>query len=601
MLRLLHIENIAVIEKADIEFGAGLNVLTGETGAGKSIVIDALSAVTGSRASRDVIRTGAEYASVTAVFADVGDGARLEDYGAEPDESGEVFISRKISSDGKSACRVNGTPVSASQLRELCSGLLDIHGQNDGRKLLDEGVHIAYLDTFAAGMADASDGKPGATANVAAAPDGKPGVATGGQGCATFADTLCAYKAAYREIGGKKAAIAKLSMDESEKERRIDALKYQIDEIDRAKLRLGEFDELSSRRELLLNATKLIEAAEAAHVAMHGGDSGTGASVGAVALLSEAHASMERASRYYDGLRELLGRIADLRYAAQDVADELRDVHAGLEFTPGELDTLEERLDVLQRIRRKYGGESEALEHLENGKSELSEIEDSSDRLLTLEDELKAVVQQAGDLAGKLSAMRKAAAKTLQKRIKGELSELNMPAVSFEVEFVEARGEYGLCANGCDEVRFLMSANAGEAPGRISRIASGGELSRIMLAMKNALGADRDTGVAIFDEIDAGVSGIAAQRVGEKLAQLARRRQVLCVTHLPQIAVMADTHFEIQKSVSGGRTFTSVSRLDFDGRKREIARLSGGEHVTETTLTSAAEQLEAAAEYKLRM
>jgi DNA repair protein RecN (Recombination protein N) len=429
-------------------------------------------------------------------------------------------------------------------------------------------------------------------------------VGTGGAaakpGDDTFAGTLDAYKAAYRAIGEKKAAIDKLTMDESEKERRIDALRFQIDEIERARLRPGEYQELSSRREMLLNATKLIEAAEAARVAMHGGDgaAGEGATVGAVALISEAHANMERASRHYDGLRELVGRIADLRYAAQDVADELRGFHEGLEFTPGELDKLEERLDVLQRIKRKYGGEAEALERLEGGKAELSDIEDSSDKLAALEGELEELVREATGLAERLSGMRKAAAKTLQKRIKSELSELNMPAVSFEVEFAAARGEHGLCADGRDEARFLMSANAGEAPGRISRIASGGELSRIMLAMKNALGADRDTGVAIFDEIDAGVSGIAAQRVGEKLSQLARRRQVLCVTHLPQIAAMADTHFEIQKSVSGGRTFTSVTKLDFDGRKREIARLSGGEHVTETTLTSAAEQLEAAEAWK---
>ena len=559
MIKLLHIENIAVVEKADIEFTDGLNVLTGETGAGKSIVIDALSAVTGGRTSRDVIRTGASFASVTAVFSELAGCEWLADNGVEPDESGEVYITRKISSDGKSVCRVNGAPVSATQLREFGAALLDIHGQNDGRKLLDEGAHLSYLDAF------------------------------GG-----YDDTMAEYRSAYGKLRDKKSEIDRLSMDEREKARRIDELRYQIEEIERAKLKPGEFDELSSRRELLLNASKLTEATEGAFEALYGGDSTTGA----VALISDAQGNIDRAARYSEGLRALSERLLDMLYTAQDISDELRDFRAQLDFMPGELDELETRLDVLRRITRKYGGENEALEHLARGKTELSDIEDGASKLSKLEDELKKCIQESVKLAEKLSRKRKAAAGSLEKRVMDELSQLNMPGVSFIVRFEAARGEYGLCNTGCDEAHFLMSANAGEVPGRINRIASGGELARIMLALKNVLSGGQDTAAMVFDEIDSGVSGVAAQRVGEKLAKLARCRQVLCVTHLPQIAVMADAHFEIQKSVSGGRTFTHVSELDFEGRKKEIARLSGGENITETTLTSAGEQLEAAEKFK---
>ena len=558
MIKLLHIENIAVIEKADIEFAEGLNVLTGETGAGKSIVIDALSAVTGGRTSRDVLRTGAAHASVTAVFSGV-DCALPDRFGFEPNESGEIFISRKISADGKNVCRVNGAPVSAAHLRELGAALLDIHGQNDGRKLLDEGAHLSFLDAYS-----------------------------------ELEGLLGEYRAAYNKLKDKKAEIDRLSMDESEKARRIEMLKHQIPEIERAKIRPGEIDEIMSRRELLLNASKLTESVEIAFELMYGGED----TEGAVALITEAGAQLDRAARYADGLRRITERLLDLRYSAQDVSDELRDFRAELDFSPGELDGLDERLDLLKRIARKYGGETEALEQLEKAKAELSDIEDGASKLSKLEDELWVCVKEAIGLSVELSEKRKAAAAALQNRVLEELSQLNMPGVRFLVEFGEVDGDNGLNGSGRDEVWFLMSANAGEAPGRINRIASGGELARIMLALKSVLISSQDTGTMVFDEIDAGVSGVAAQRVGEKLAKLARRRQVLCVTHLPQIAVMADTQFEIQKSVSGGRTFTHVDELDHEGRKKEIARLSGGENITIAALTSAAEQLEAAEKYK---
>ena len=559
MIKLLHIENIAVVEKADIEFSAGLNVLTGETGAGKSIVIDALSAATGGRASRDLIRTGAAFASVTAVFSETSSNEWLAHNSIESDESDEIYITRRISADGKSVCRVNGVPVSATQLRELGAALLDIHGQNDGRKLLDEGAHLNYLDAFG-----------------------------------DLAQLVGEYHESYRKLIETKGQIEKLSLGESEKERRVSELSYQIEEIERARLRPGEQEDLSDRRVLLLNASKLTDGVDSAFQAMSGGDSADGA----VALISEAQGKLDRAAAYSEGLRVLSERLLDLCYTAQDITDELRDFRSQLDFTPDELDELEARLDVLRRITRKYGGEKEALEHLARCQAEISDIEYGADRLAKLEDKLEKCLQEALGHADRLSAARKAAARMLESRVMDELSQLNMPGVKFLVEFDAVRGEYGLRVSGRDEVRFLMSANAGEAPGRIGRIASGGELARIMLALKNVLSGSLDSGTMIFDEIDSGVSGIAAQRVGEKLATLAKQRQVLCVTHLPQIAAMADTHFEIRKSVSEGRTYTYVNELDYEGRKMEIARLSGGENITATTLKSAAEQLSAADKFK---
>ena len=561
MLKLLQIENVAVIEKAEIEFTEGLNVLTGETGAGKSIVIDSLSAVIGQRTSREVIRTGATAASVTAVFETTDCDDWLSENAIEPDEGGEIFISRKISADGKSACRINGTPVPVAVLRELGASLLDIHGQNDGRKLLDEGAHLAYLDSF------------------------------GG-----LDNQLSSYKASYDKLLSLKVEIEKLSMNESEKERHIDLLKHQIAEIEQAKISPGEQAELSARRELVQNASKLTEAVDEAFESLYGG----GETAGAVALISEAGSKLERAVRYSEELNALSSRINDVLYTAQDIADELRDFRAGLDFTPGELDHIEERLDVLKRISRKYGSEENALSFLSNAAEELSDIEGSDGKLAKLETELSKVINETQNLAEKLSDKRKKAAKKLSDMVKKELADLSMPGVKFTVEFETVRGEHGLGQSGCDDVRYLMSANEGEAPGRINKIASGGELARIMLALKNVLSSRADTGSMVFDEIDTGVSGIAAQRVGEKLAAPAKARQVLCVTHLPQIAAMADTHFSISKSISGSRTFTHVERLDHEGCKNELARLSGGETITDTTLKSAAEQLKAAEEYKAR-
>ncbi|MEL4106196.1 DNA repair protein RecN [Oscillospiraceae bacterium WX1] len=560
MIQLLHIENIAVIEKADIAFGPGLNVLTGETGAGKSIVIDALTAVLGGRVSRELVRTGAAAAAVTAVFADIGAADWYAENGVEPDEDGQLILMRRVTADGKSTCRINGSPVTAAQLRDLGERLVDIHGQNDGRKLLDERFHIQYLDSFGVLEADRA-----------------------------------AYETAYKALRAKEAEIDRLSMDESEKERRLDSLRFQLGELDKADIRPGELDALLARRDLLKNASRLTEATEGAFAALDGSDR----TDGAVALIGGAESLIAGAARYAESLGDIAAKLKDLQYAAEDALESLRDVRASLAFSPDEFDTLEARLDTLKRLMRKYGDSEETLiAYREKCRAELDEIEFSADTVLKLERERERLLNDARQKAAALSQARRAAAVKLESRIKAELGALNMAGVRFETAFDDVQGINGLCPTGCDEIRFLMSANAGEAPGRISHIASGGELSRIMLALKNVLSENDETATMVFDEVDAGVSGIAAQRVGEKLASLSRGRQVLCVTHLSQLAVMADTHFEINKTTADGRTFTSVTTLDDVARRHEIARLLGGENITETTLLSAAEQIEAAQAYK---
>lgn len=566
MIKLLHIENIAVIEKSDITFEAGLNVLTGETGAGKSIVIDALTAVTGGRASRELVRTGASGASVTAVFtiAPSGEGSSVlqwcNENGIEPDEEQQLFLLRRITADGKNTCRINGAPVSVAQLRELGGMLIDIHGQNDGRKLLDESSHRRYLDAFGRLQSEVNN-----------------------------------YTVSYKALCDKAAEIEKLSMDESEKERLLDTLRFQLEELDRADVMPGEIAEKSARRELLRNSSKLTAALDGSLDALNGSDD----SEGILALISQAESLTGGASRYTDSLNAVTVKLRDLLYSAEDVAEELRDLRSGLEFSPNELDQLEARLEQLRRLTKKYGGsEEELISYRDKCRADIDEIQFSADKVNKLTKELEKLRGEAISKAKALSEKRKEAGALLEARIASELKDLSMAGVRFQVQFEQVQQAGGLTSAGSDDIRFLMSANAGEAPGRISHIASGGELSRIMLALKNVLTENDDVGTMVFDEVDTGVSGIAAQRVGEKLAELSRNRQVLCVTHLPQIAVMADAHFEIEKRAAEGRTFTQVYLLDLEGKKKELARLIGGAHVTETTLRSAAEQLDAAVSFK---
>jgi len=556
MLNELHIENIAVIEKADISFSSGLNVLTGETGAGKSIVIDSIGAVLGERVSRELVRRGAEKGLVTAVFDIAGAEKWLGENEIEADD--ELIIQRRINIDGKSSCRVCGTPVTAAQLRELASMLVDIHGQNDGRQLMDERRHMAYLDQFAVSSC-----------------------------------LIDEYKEEYKKFKAIKREISELSMDEVEKERLSESLKYQIDELSRADIKEGERDALASRRDLLRNAEKLTSALDEAFASLYASDDN------AVSMSQNASYYLVKAAAYAPELEETVKGIDEAVFALSNAAEVIRDFRESLDFSPEEYDQLETRLSLFNKLERKYGKDIEELpEYLEQCRVRLDEIEYSDDRLLKLEKNLKEQTKVCQSAAQKLSSDRKRAAKELEKRIVSELKELSMPSVRFAVEFEAIENEYGFDANGCDNIRFIMSANAGEPLGRISKIASGGELSRIMLAMKNVFAENDPVSTMIFDEIDTGVSGIAAQRVGEKLYSVSRGKQVMCVTHLPQIAAMADGHYVIIKQERDGRTYTNVNLLDREGCRRELARLYGGNNVTETTLAGAEEQLSSAEKYK---
>ena len=559
MLNELHIENIAVIERADISFSKGLNVLTGETGAGKSIVIDSIGAVLGERVSRELVRRGAEKGVVTASFDMTPYTEQwLRENEIDPDD--ELILQRRITADGKSSCRVCGTPVTVSQMKELAAFLVEIHGQNDGRQLMDERRHMEYLDRF--GRLDAP---------------------------------LDAYRAEYKKYTGIKKEIERLSMDEIEKERLSDTLSYQIAELERAELKEGEYDTLVSRRDLLRNSEKLTEAIDEAISALYGGDDN------AVSLAQNAAYYAGKAAAITPELESVAANINDAAFALADAAETLRDFHDDLDFSPEEYDRLESRIAQLNKLQRKYGRDIDGLiEYLDECRRKLDDIQYADDRLAKLDRELEKQSAVCHASAEKLSRERRSAASELETRIVSELRELNMPSVRFAVEFLPVESEQGFDANGSDVIRFIMSANAGEELGRISRIASGGELSRIMLAMKNVFAENDPVATMIFDEIDTGVSGIAAQRVGEKLYSVSKGKQVMCVTHLPQIAAMADSHYAISKQERGGRTYTDVVLLDREGRRRELARLHGGDVVTATTLASAEEQLQAAENYKHR-
>lgn len=547
MLSLLHIENIAVIERADIAFNPGFNVLTGETGAGKSIVIDAISAILGERAYRDMIRTGEGKASVRAVFTGVPECSWFADNGVPYDP--ETVISREVYLDGKNVCRVNGTLVSVSILRKLGIQLINIHGQHDSASLFDEENHLAFLDAFADN------------------------------------ESLREYYGEkYAAVARLRKEIDSLTMDESEKLRRMETLKYQIAEIEKAELEPGEDEALEARRKLLQNAEKLSSGLNEAAQCLYGGDDTDGAS----GLMARAEYALGRLLRFSDSFSGLHDRVADLMYQVQDVAEEVRDTRDSLNYSADELEQIEERLDTIHKLRRKYGVTcQDILDYLDKAKKELDEIEFADDHLERLKGKLQKAEKAAWDAALALRENRKQAADALSKRILTELSQLDMPKVQFSCQFRELE----LTASGADAVAFYMTANAGEALKPLSKVASGGELARIMLAMKNVLAEKDQVATLIFDEVDTGVSGRAAQKVAEKLRSVAAHKQVLCVTHLPQLAALATTHLLIAKSERQGRTYTTVTPLDFEGRKRELARIMGGASITETTLKSAEEML----------
>ena len=547
MLSLLHIENIAVIEQADISFDKGFNVLTGETGAGKSIVIDAISAILGQRAYRDMIRTGTSKASVRAVFTKVPNFPWFEENGVEYDE--ETVIQRDIFLDGKNVCRVNGTLVTVAILHKLGIQLINIHGQHDSASLFDEENHLRFLDAFADNGALLAD-----------------------------------YREKFAAVSELRRQIDRMTMDEGEKLRRMETLKYQISEIEKADLKSGEDEVLEQRRKLLQNSEKLSQGLEEASEALLGGDD----SDGAAALLAQAAYALSRIARYSDDYTGFQERLTDLKYQVQDIADEVRDSLDELSYSADELETIEARLDIIHRLRRKYGADcDEILAYLDKAQKELDEIEFADDLVEQLKKKLAKQEKQAWDAALALRKNRQEQGTVMAEKILSELSQLDMPRVQFQCRFRETE----LTSEGADAVAFYLSANAGEDLKPLSKVASGGELARIMLSMKNVLAEKDAVDTLIFDEVDTGVSGRAAQRIAEKLKSLASHKQVLCVTHLPQLAALADTHMLIAKSEHDGRTYTTVTPLDRKGRAMELARIIGGTNITETTLKSAEEML----------
>ena len=558
MLELLHIENIAIIEAADIEFAPGFNALTGETGAGKSIVIDSLSAVLGQRTSRELIRTGAEKAFVSAAFSGMAP-ELTEELGIQPEADGTLLLQREIQTDGKNVCRVNGRPVTVGQLRALGARLLNIHGQHDGQQLLDEEQHIVYLDSF------------GRVESLAI----------------TYAEKYKNFTDIRRQIGA-------LQMDEAEKVRRVDTLQYQIEELRRAKLTPGEEEELTARRGMLRNAEKFLDAVAGADYALNGDDSGGGA----LSALRQAQDALGGVRHLDDAFGQLYERLGEAYSEVYDIAATVEDKRGELDVSPGELDRVESRMDLLYRLKKKYGATVEdMLDYQARCEAELAQIEDAGDTLARLEQALSKAEKEARQAAQALSDARKAAAEQLTSQILAELQQLDMGKIRFAVDFAEKP----LDSDGMDTVRFLMSANVGEELRPIHKIASGGELARIMLAMKNVLSEQDHVGTMVFDEVDTGVSGRAAQKVAEKMARISRRKQVLCVTHLPQLAAMADTHFSVEKGERGGRTYTEVRRLDREQRRRELARLTGGSHVSQTMLDGAEELLVQAEKFRAEL
>ena len=555
MLSVLHIENIAVIEQAEILFEGGFNVLTGETGAGKSIVIDAISAILGERTYRDVIRTGANRAFVSAIFTNIPQYDWFSENQVEFDPQ-ELQVQREIYADGRNVCRVNGHPVSVASLKKLGGRLINIHGQHDSQQLFDEENHLTYLDAFARDEQE-----------------------------------LEAYQQAFSAMQSVQREIQKLSMDESEKLRLVETLTFQIEEIRAANLVSGEEEQLKERRKVLQNAEKLSDALRMADEALYGGDS----SDGAAGLLSNAEHALSRVSTISADMQTLYQKISDLMYSVQDAADELRAMRDDLSYSEGELEEIEERLDAIHKLKRKYGASVEdVLAYLADSEQRLDEIEFASDRIETLkkrEAELQKETIRQGEI---LREKRLSAAQAMESRICDELRQLDMPKIRFVCEFTPQQP----MQTGLDSVRFLMSANVGENLKPLSKVASGGELARIMLAMKQVLAQQDGVPTLIFDEVDAGVSGRAAQKVAYKLWTVSKGRQVLCVTHLPQIAAMADAEYTVEKRVENERTYTSVLHLDESGRKQELARLIGGSMITETTLAGAAELLRLAAEAK---
>ena len=550
MLTSLQIENVAVIQKAEVHFQPGLNVLTGETGAGKSILIDSINAILGNRTSRDLVRTGASKAVIRAAFEQVPDAVldSLEKAGYE--RSDALLLSREITAEGKSSCRINGMPATAAVLRELCGGLININGQHDSVGLLNPARHLGILDDYA-------------------------------QNSKEFQE----YYTLYRELVRIKRELDAMITDEAEKQRRIDLLNYQVQEIEDAGLKPGEEQTLESRRKVLSNASSIRDQLAKSYALLSGGDD----AAGAVDLLGEASNAMDAAAQLDEVLSGAASQLMDLYYTAKDVAADLIGRLDSYDSNDAELDEIEQRLDLLYKLKRKYGSTvEEVIAFGQKARAELEQIQSSQQRYDHLQAEKRRLFAVAREKAEALTRTRLHAFDELNRRISGTLDFLNMPGVRMTLN--HTRGP--LASHGQDSVEFYISTNPGEAPKPLAKIASGGELSRITLAIKNAM-ADKDAvPTVIYDEIDSGVSGKAASRIGEVLRQSAQGHQILCITHTAQIAALADCHLQIQKNVTNERTYTEIHPLDTEGRVEALARLISGDHVTELSRANAREMLE---------
>ncbi len=547
MLESLKIENIAIIELAQISFSAGFNVMTGETGAGKSIIIDSINAVTGERTSKELIRTGASSGKVTAVFENVGEKAQqtLEEMGIEPEST--VILSRSIKKDGKNICTVNGNPVTVSMLKNIGSELINIHGQHDSQSLLQSEMHCGYIDLFG-----------------------------------DLQNDLEIYQNSYSELTEITQKIRSLNIDEQQKARQIDMLQFQIEELENAQITVGEIESLKQRRDFLKNEQKIIDALNTAYSYLYCENGGCDS-------VSNAAYEIDSITNVFFNAQDIAQRLNDAKYELEDCCEELRSLLSGAESDPQELEDIEERLDLLRRLSSKYGvDENEMLTFLENAKSQLQDITLSDEKINQLKEKRTIILNKTEKLADELSHKRLESGDSLAKKICDELEFLNMPNITFEV----FRKEKELSPDGCDEIEFLISANAGEEPKPLAKIASGGELSRIMLAIKNSLAQKDGIDTMIFDEIDTGVSGFAAKKIARKLREVSKGRQVICVTHLAQIAALADCHMLISKYVENDKTYTVVNALDYDGRTNELARIMGAEEGRQSFIQSAKDLLE---------
>lgn len=560
MLSLLHIENIAIIEQADIVLQPGFTVLTGETGAGKSIIIDSIGAILGQRTSRELIRSGAKKGFVSAVFEDIPAALKrqLEELGLDTEDDGTVRIQRELSAEGRSVCRVNMRPVSASVLKTLSPYLINIHGQHDGQKLMQEEYHIDFLDSF------------------------------------FEAETLLEqFRPMYAELHTLRSKIRELEKSGQQREQRIDMLRYQIDEIEAAQLQLGEEEMLTERRQFFENAGQLAYSLQAASKLLSGGEEEDD---GAMDLLSRAADELADVAALSQDLNNLSQKAEEARYQVEDLAASVAMLAADVDFSPKERDAVEERLDVIYRLRRKYGATiEEVLSYHDKASKELGELENADDRKDEMMEKYHRTLTCAREIASELSKRRRQAAEELEAKIVAQLKDLDMPKVRISIQ---VSSQTKLNPHGMDEVRFLISTNPGEPVKPLSKIASGGELSRIMLAIKNVLTQTEDVGTLIFDEIDTGVSGRAAQKIALKLGEISHRKQTLCVTHLPQLAAMGDHHLLIKKSLSEEYTFTDVFSLTEEERVSELARMLSGDAITELSMQNAAELLERAAANK---